>query len=151
MQQLIAALALVLFALVPSATTPESDAMATVTRFAEAFNKGDMKAMSASCAEHTVIIDEFAPYEWDGPDACAKWGQDYDADASTRKITDGRVTLSKPLHVDVTGDRAYIVIPAAYEFKQNGKPVAEHASIITVALHKIAGEWRINGWTWSKR
>lgn len=151
MQQLVAALALALFAMAPSHTTPEADAMATVTRFAGAFNTGDAKAMVAMCAEQTVIIDEFAPYEWDGTGGCAKWGQAYGDDAAKNKITGGRVTLGKPLHVDVTGDRAYIVAPVSYEFMQDGKPVAEHASIITVTLRKDAGAWRINGWAWAKR
>jgi hypothetical protein len=37
-------------------------------------------------------------------------------------ITDGVVTLSNPSHVDISADRAYVVIPANYTFKQKGKP-----------------------------
>lgn len=151
MQQLLAALALALFAMAPSHASPESEAMATVTKFADAFNAGDAKTMVAMCAEETVIIDEFAPYEWHGTGGCAKWGQAYDANAAQNKITGGKVTLAKPLHVDVSGDHAYIVCPVSYEFVQDGKPVAEHESIITVALRRDAGAWRINGWAWAKR
>jgi ketosteroid isomerase-like protein len=151
MQQLFAALALALFAMSPSHATPEADAMAAVTRFAGAFNSGDAKTMVAMCADHSVIIDEFAPYEWHGADGCAKWGEAYDVNATQNKITGGKVTLGKPLHVDVTNDHAYIVTPVKYEFMQAGKPVVEPSSIITIALVKSANGWRINGWAWSKR
>ncbi|MGH7633584.1 MAG: hypothetical protein ACRENC_07625, partial [Gemmatimonadaceae bacterium] len=115
------------------------------------FNNGDAKTMVAMCADHSVIIDEFAPYEWHGADGCAKWGEAYDANATQNKITGGKVTLGTPLHVDVTNDHAYIVTPVKYEFMQAGKPVVEPSSIITIALVKGASGWRINGWAWSKR
>jgi hypothetical protein len=52
--------------------------------------------------------------------------------------------------VDITSDRAYVVIPANYTFKQKGKPVSEVGSIITLALQKNATGWRIAGWSWAK-
>ena len=47
--------------------------------------------------------------------------------------TDGVVTLSKPTHVDVTGDRAYVVIPSNYTWKEKGKPMKEEGSSFTFA------------------
>jgi hypothetical protein len=129
----------------------QSDAMATVSRFVDAFNKGDTKVVLETCSERSFIIDEFAPYAWEGADGCSRWIADYGTDATKNKITDGRVTLGQPLHVDVSADRAYIVVPVSYEYKQNGKPVRESDSILTVALHRSAGAWRIDGWAWSKR
>jgi hypothetical protein len=41
------------------------------------------------------------------------------------------------------------VVPANFNFKQNGKPVAEPGSTLTVALQKVAAGWRITGWAWS--
>ena len=67
-----------------------------------------MKAVAATCADQAFIIDEFPPHEWHGAGACAKWMDDYDADAKKNGITDGIVTLGVPLHVDVTADRAYV-------------------------------------------
>ncbi|MDQ6768152.1 MAG: hypothetical protein M3Z41_10125, partial [Candidatus Eremiobacteraeota bacterium] len=64
--------------------------------------------------------------------------------------TDEIVTLGTPWHVDVTGDRAYVVVPVTYAYKQNGKPGMESASVFTVALQKIAAGWRITGWAWAK-
>ena len=75
---------------------------------------------------------------------------DYNADATKNGITDGIVTLSKPRHIDVTGDRAYVVVPANYTYKKKGKLVKEIGSMFTFALQKGEAGWRITGWTWSK-
>ena len=75
---------------------------------------------------------------------------DFDIDAKKNGITDGVVTLSKPSHVDISGDRAYAVIPANYTFKQKGKTVSEAGSIITLSLKKSPTGWRITGWAWAK-
>jgi ketosteroid isomerase-like protein len=124
--------------------------MTTVQRFVDAFNKSDTQTATAVCAEQTSIIDEFPPYEWHGASGCAKWMTDYDADAKKNAITDGVVTLGSPRHVDIVGDRAYVVVPADYAFKQNGKPVKETASVWTIVLRKGAAGWRISAWSWSK-
>jgi ketosteroid isomerase-like protein len=128
----------------------DSPAVTTVKNFVEAFNKGDTKAASAMCAPEAYIIDEFAPYEWHGAGACGKWFADYDVWAKKSGVTDGSVTLGTPRHADVVGDRAYVVVPADYMFKVNGKPDKETASSLTVVLRKGASGWRIYAWAWSE-
>lgn len=135
---------------VQKAISQQTEVMSTVTQFVDSFNKGDAKTAAAACADQTIIIDEFPPHEWHGTGACSAWMNDYDADAKKNAITDGLVTLGKVKHVDVSGDHAYVVIPADYAYKKNGKPVKETASILTVVLQKGANGWRITGWSWSK-
>lgn len=142
-------IALGLIAPVPAAEAQQADVMAVVRQFVDGFNKGDVKTAVAACADQTSIIDEFPPHEWHGPGACAKWVDDYDADAKKKGLTDGIVTLTTPKHLNVSGDRAYVVIPSNYEFKQNGKAVKQTGSMFTFALHKGAAGWRITGWSWS--
>ena len=144
------ALAALLLTAGPAAAGDDAGVMATVNQFADAFNKGDTKTAVAACADQTSIIDEFPPYEWHGAGACAKWAADYDADSKKNGITPGPVTLGKPRHIDVAGDRAYVVVPATYEFTQKGKAVKQTHSTLTVALQKGAAGWRIVAWTWSK-
>jgi ketosteroid isomerase-like protein len=130
--------------------TAQAAVLAPVHQFVDGFNKGDTKMMLAVCAGQASILDEFPPHEWHGAGACAKWGSDYDADAKKNGITDRMVTISNPTHVDITGDRAYVVAPANYSFKMKGKPVSEVGSIITLALQKGAAGWKITGWAWAK-
>jgi ketosteroid isomerase-like protein len=124
--------------------------MASVHQFVDAFNKGDTKTVAAACSDQTSIIDEFPPHEWHGAGGCAKWMQDYDAAAKKEGITDGVVTLGTPRHIDITADRAYVVVPADYAYKQKAKPVKETGSLFTLVLQKSAPGWRIVGWAWTK-
>jgi ketosteroid isomerase-like protein len=133
-----------------AAASDKTDVVAVVNQFLDGFNKGDTKTALATCAPQAAIIDEFAPYVWQGATACSDWANDFDADAKKNGITDGVVTLGKPRHVDVVGDRAYLVTPANYSFKAKGKPMAETGSTFTVTLQKLPAGWRITGWAWAK-
>ena len=153
MYRMLTALSLAAFSTVAAAQTAGSArtaVLAPVHQFVDGFNKGDTKLLLATCADQTSILDEFPPHEWHGKGACAKWVSDFEADAKKNGITDGVVTLSNPSHVDITSDRAYVVIPANYTFKEKGKPVSEVGSIITLTLQKSATGWRITGWAWAK-
>jgi ketosteroid isomerase-like protein len=153
MYKLLIALSVASFAPFLAAQTPGTErtgVLAPVHQFIDGFNKGDTKAALAACADETSILDDFPPHEWHGAGACAKWASDFDADAKMKGITDGVVTLGKPSHVDITGDRAYVVVPTSYTFKQKGKPVNEVGSIMTLTLKKSSSGWRINGWSWAK-
>src|SRR5215468_11183858 len=121
----------------------KDDVMAPVKQFVDGFNKGDVNSALATCAGSTSIIDEFPPHEWHGPGACAAWAKDFDADAKKSGVTDGRVTLGKPRHVDVTEDLAYVVGPASYAYKLKGNPTKETGSILTLSLQRGASGWLI--------
>ncbi len=54
-----------------AAASEQTNVMAPVHQFIDGFNKGDVKTAVAACADQTSIIDEFAPYSWDGPGACS--------------------------------------------------------------------------------
>ena len=56
--------------------------------------------------------------------------------------------MEKPRHVEVTGDRDYVVASVTPVYKVKGKP-KELPSIFTASLHKEAGGWRITGWAWA--
>ena len=134
----------------PVAAHAQADVLKSAHEFVDSFNKGDTKAAVAACADAVAIVDEFAPFVWHGTGACAMWMKDYDADATRRGITDGVVTLGAPLHTDMAGDRAYIVIPSTYAFKLKGKAVKETGSLFTFAMLKGPNGWRIVGWSWAK-
>jgi len=150
MHKLSLVLAVTILTAAPAAATDQADVMAPVYQFIDGFNKGNVKSAVAACTDQASIIDEFPPYEWHGAGACAQWAVDFDADAKKNGITPGAVTLGRPRHVDVAGDRAYVVAPTAYAFRQKGKAVKETGSTLIVALQKGSAGWRITAWTWSK-
>lgn len=151
MHKIFVALAVAVLAASPAVATETTDVMKPLHQFVDGFNKGDIKTALAACADQTSIIDEFPPHEWHGAGACATWANDFGADAKKNGITDGVVTLGSPRHVEIMGDRAYVVVPANYTFKQKGKLVKETGSMLTVALQKGTAGWRMTGWAWTKR
>jgi ketosteroid isomerase-like protein len=149
MRKLSFALAILLSATGPAIASDKTDVMVPIHQFVDGFNKGDVNSALAACSDETSIIDEFPPHEWHGAGACAKWANDYVENAKKDGITDGVVTLRKPLHVDVNGDRAYVVAQADYAFKQHGKPKKETRATMAFSLHKDATGWRLTGWSWA--
>ncbi len=146
------AVALVTGALVsPAAGSDKADILATMHQFVDGLNKGDTKTALAACAAPAFIIDEFPPHAWQGATACADWATDFEAYNKKYGIAEPIAKLGKPIHVDITGDRAYVVTPATYTYKQKGRHVSEIGSILTVALQRSAEGWRMTGWAWSKR
>jgi ketosteroid isomerase-like protein len=132
----------------PAQTDDQKAAMAVVHQFVDSFDKGDVKSAVATCADNASIIDEFPPYNWQG---CQNWADTYGSVAKQEDLTDGHVTLSKPLHVDVKGDRAYIVVPASFSYKQKGKLKSEPNARFTLALQKQGDTWKIVAWAWGKQ
>jgi len=128
----------------------ETAAMAPVHQFIGDVNKGDMKAAAATFASDASIIDEFAPYHWQGNDAFAQWGADFDTMAKVNGISDMVLTLEPPRHVHVTGDRGYAVVPALIVSRHNGKTARERGTF-TFALTNTAMGWRIAAWAWATR
>ncbi len=145
----IAAFALLLVA-GPAFAADQDDVMAAVNQFIHAINAGDRNELTKICADQTSIIDEFPPHEWHGPGACLQWMTDYETDAKKNGISDGKVTAGKPRHLEVTRDRAYVVVPSEYTYKRDGKAVKESGVLFTLALRKSEGTWHAVGWAWPK-
>lgn len=134
-----------------AAENPDKKAvMATVRQFVDGFNKGDIALALATCASPASIIDEFPPYAWSGPTACADWAKDFDGAAKKDGMTDGKVWMGAPTTFEVSGDRAYVIAPARFSYKLKGKPTNEPPARLTIALQKNGNDWKIVAWTWSR-
>jgi len=130
------------------AATPDPQLLAPIQKFIDSFNKGDAAGAAATHAADAVIIDEVPPYLWRGGQAFQAWSADLDKDAKARGITDQAVTIGAPTREEVSGDHAYVVVPAVYAFKERGVAMRESAQF-AFALRKGAGGWLIHGWTWT--
>jgi hypothetical protein len=115
------------FASLSTALPSTTDPMAAVRQYVDDFNKGDLKAMAATCAVPASIIDGLPPHVWQGPTACEDYYRDVMATGEIEGATDYFVTLSKTRHIDVTRDRAYVVVPATMTFKYTGSRLSNRA------------------------
>ena len=134
----------------PSKNGVADDPMAVVHKYVDAFNQGDAAAMATTFAVPASILDGMAPHVWQGPTATQDWYRDVLIEGKQHGASDYFITLAKPLHNNVTGDSAYVVVPATMKFKVRGKEVTQSGAVFTVALRKLAEGWRITAWAWAK-
>jgi hypothetical protein len=109
----------------------ESDPMAAVRKYIDAFNKGDTAGMAAMFAVPGSIIDGMASHVWQGPTAAQDWYRDVLIEGKHHGASEYFVTLGEPLHNNVTGDSAYVVVPATMTFKLQGKQITQSGAIYT--------------------
>jgi ketosteroid isomerase-like protein len=132
------------------AQAPDPQLMAPVQKFMDAFNKGDAAAAAAThlADADLAILDEVPPFAWRGAKAFAAWSAALDSDAKANGITEPAVTIAAPTRVETSGDQAYLVVPAVYNFQQRGVAMRENAQM-TFVLKKTPGGWLIHAWTWT--
>jgi ketosteroid isomerase-like protein len=134
----------------PARAAAADDVMAVVKEYLGYMNEGAVEKFVKLCAPQTIIIDDFAPHTWQGPTACMDWLTAFAAYDSGKAITPRAVTIGKPWRVSVTGDVAYVVLPATYKYVRAGKKVTESGSVWTLSLQKGPEGWRIKGWAWGQ-
>lgn len=133
------------------ASAADPQLMAPVKKFIDSFNKGDAAGAAAthSATADLTIVDEVPPHLWNGPKAFPSWAADLEADMKKNGLTDAAVTLgAAPTREESDGQNAYVVVPAVFSFKQNGKAMREKAEM-TFVLKKDASGWLIHSWTWT--
>ena len=124
--------------------------LAAVQQYIDAFNKGDSEAMSAFFAVPGSILDGMAPHLWLGPTASQDWYREVLIEGEQHGASDYFVTLGEPLHNNITGDSAYVVVPATMKFKVQNQEILQTGAMFAVALRKLAEGWRIAVWAWAK-
>jgi len=62
--------------------------------------------------------------------------------------TGGKVAIGAPVRETIVGDRAYVVTPSTYTFKQKGQTMRE-AGTLTIVLIKGKAGWKIQAWAWT--
>jgi ketosteroid isomerase-like protein len=122
----------------------------TVRQYTDAFNRGDVKAMGEAFASPGFILDGMAPHTWYGATAAQDWYRDVLKEGAEQGASEYAVQVGDPRHVDVTGDTAYVVVPATMTFMLKGQRITQTGATFTAALRKVAGQWRISAWAWAK-
>ncbi|MEP6786768.1 MAG: nuclear transport factor 2 family protein [Sphingomonadales bacterium] len=113
-----------------------------------AFNKGDMATAKAMHTATPTIVDNVAPFSWSGADAFDAFVSDLGKAEAAAGKSDGAVVFGDPVDEVVSGDRAYVVTPSSYTYKQNGKTMRE-TGMTAFVLVKVAGAWKVDRWSWA--
>jgi ketosteroid isomerase-like protein len=144
------AAALLLTAGVASAQpTQEAAVTATINRMTDAVNRGDMPTAFAAFTAAPMIVEDLAPYRWQGPGTPQAWIEGMGANAQAHGITTINMKLSPPTRVEIAADHAYAIVPGrlSYVLKDGH---SEHADgLITVLLLQSGADWKIDTLIWS--
>ncbi|MGU3500807.1 nuclear transport factor 2 family protein [Mycobacterium sp. C31M] len=74
--------------------------LAALHTYLDAFNAGDVQAMSAAFVSDGSILDGMAPHLWTGPDAVTDRYRDVMAESAHLGTSGYHVALGEPLHND---------------------------------------------------
>jgi len=145
----VAALALT-FAAAPLGATaaPVDDAKATVQRFVEGMNVGDVRVLS-SCAASATVVDDIPPYIWTGPGACGRWINDLIANMKDAGITAVRATFDPATTADVHDKTAYLVYPAKFVMTIKGAQSTK-TGVMTFVMDQGSDGWKFTSVTWAR-
>lgn len=121
-----------------------------VQNYIDAFNRGDAESMASCFADQGSILDGMAPHLWVGPTAASDWYRDVLVEGEHLDAGDYHATIGEPAHNNVTGDSAYLVVPAEMTFMLKGQQIRQTGATFTFALRNQGGDWRIAAWAWAK-
>jgi hypothetical protein len=136
------------FALPARAADTKSAIVAVARTIVDSFNTGDVSAFAAPCTSPASVTDDFAPYHWQGPTACADWVRDFKALSASMAMTGAHVTMGNIVYFDSSGNHAEGVFPVTFSYKSHGKATSDHA-YFCVAYVKAGDRWRVASWTWA--
>lgn len=132
----------------PAARAAGADVETTISQFSAALHSGDSKAARNLLTARTVILDDVAPYYWGGAHAFESWQADLAKASAARGMSEEDAALGAPTRVEVSGDRAYAILPATHTFKMKGRAMREVAQL-TFTLAKDPAGWKIVSWAWT--
>jgi hypothetical protein len=128
-------------------TTPPSAIMQPVRNALASLNTSSAKPLAGIYTTNATIVDEFAPYSWSGANAGSMWFNDFGKFAKSVGLTNAKGTLLKPTAFNMSGDRAYLVIPLDFGGMMKGKAIKEHGTW-TFTLQRTGSTWRIVTQSW---
>ena len=128
---------------------PTPDLMAPVQTLARFVAAGEAAGLEdAFAARGVVIVENFAPFLFDGPDAVAQWRRGFEAHRFDDALTDLVWRFGEPQDFVLEGERAYFVLPTTWTGKTHGRAFSEDGGWAFV-LESGQGCWRIRSYAWA--
>ncbi|HEY5105519.1 MAG TPA: nuclear transport factor 2 family protein [Caulobacteraceae bacterium] len=122
---------------------------ASLDHFCELVNQGKASEAVAYFLPDATIIEDLAPYSWHGPTAGMEWLQAMNANAERSGMSGVNMHFLPATMVQITGERAYAVIPGDLTYSFKDGTVRHAQGHVTFSLRKVAADWRIGSLTWA--
>jgi hypothetical protein len=112
-------------------------------------NADNARGLRSYFASDAVIVDDLAPFSWQGPDASSRWMRDRDNYDTIGRITNWRAIANDPMTVLIEKDAtAYVIVPVTVSADFRGTPVRRTRFLTTVLQH-TGGTWKITSANWA--
>jgi hypothetical protein len=127
---------------------PAVDMLSEIRAFINEVNGGNGSGALARLTNDVCIVEDLAPFCWTGADAGGQWLAAMSANAQRLGVTSITMTPGEPRRIEVDGEHGYCIIPGRVGLE--GPETALHEDgLITFALRRERGEWRISALTWT--
>ena len=128
---------------------PKGAVLATVDGALDAAQSGDIKTMRTEYLPDCSFVDEFAPYQWSGPDSMNAYFASAAQMYKQTGMTGTKVSRGSPKYVYATSTSAYVVVPLEVQATVKGTPYRASGTLV-FALQRTDAGWKISSQTWAK-
>jgi hypothetical protein len=125
---------------------PTAEMMAPVEKIAHFIAAGDAADLSAFADKGVVIVENFAPYLFEGPKAVSHWATKMRA--HTAQLSNLKHSFGPAQDFGVSGALAYFSLPTHWDGISNGRSFGEDGGWAFV-LTRQGREWRVLSYGWA--
>ena len=124
------------------------DIAAVISTFVGEVNGGEIASALARFTADVTIVEDLAPYRWQGPEAGGHWLAAMAANAERMGVSSVIMDLGPAERIEVEGPAAYAIFAGTVVFDRPEGPLYESGRL-TFALVDQGGAWRIAALTWT--
>jgi hypothetical protein len=125
---------------------PDAAMLAAVEKIARFIATGDEACLSAFAERDVVILENFAPHLFFGPDAVERWAKGMREHAAT--LANLRHSFGAAQDFICDGAQAFFSLPTHWQGTTKGRPFQEDGGW-SFLLAKEAGGWRVRSYGWA--
>jgi len=125
---------------------PDSEMLALVAKIARFIATGDDAMLDAFAGNGVVILENFAPHLFSGPDAVAQWAKGMREHAAT--LANLRPSFGPAQDFASDGAHAFFSLPTHWQGTSNGRPFHEDGGW-SFLLVREGGHWRVQSYGWA--
>lgn len=129
-----------------AADEPDAAMLAPIEAIVAFMESGDATKLAGFADRDVAIIENFAPFVFDGPDAVTRWAAEMRA--HLQGVTGLKHTFGPVQNFSVDGDTVFLSLPTNWTGVTNGRRFDEDGGWAFVLVRQ-RGEWRVRNYGWA--
>jgi hypothetical protein len=119
-----------------------------ISTFVEEVNIGHLHAALKHFTSDATIVEDIAPFRWQGPGAGGEWLTAMAANAERLNVSSVAMQLGPPKRIEVAGSTAYAIFDGVVLLDTVDTQLREVGSL-TFALERRSQQWLIAALIWT--